>query len=139
MEVRYPLEPQARAELAAEEHHGVLERGERFGSFVVPPDDAHPDLGMAQVGRGLDLGDGGEADPGIGHLAFAGVALFVGSFVIANSLSITIAQRTREFATVRTLGGSRRQVLWSIVLGLVQIDLEQIEVVIGNCLQHLDV
>ena len=49
-------------------------------------------------------------------LAFAGVALFVGSFVIANSLSITIAQRTREFATMRTLGGSRRQVLWSIVL-----------------------
>ena len=37
-------------------------------------------------------------------LAFAGIALFVGSFVIANSLSITIAQRTREFATVRTLG-----------------------------------
>ena len=31
-------------------------------------------------------------------------------FVIANSLSITIAQRTREFATLRTLGGSRRQV-----------------------------
>jgi putative ABC transport system permease protein len=49
-------------------------------------------------------------------LAFAGIALFVGSFVIANSLSITIAQRTREFATVRTLGGSRRQVLSSIVL-----------------------
>jgi putative ABC transport system permease protein len=49
-------------------------------------------------------------------LAFAGIALFVGSFVIANSLSITIAQRTREFATVRTLGGSRRQVLVSIVI-----------------------
>jgi len=49
-------------------------------------------------------------------LAFAGIALFVGSFVIANSLSITIAQRTREFATVRTLGGSRRQVLTSIVI-----------------------
>ena len=49
-------------------------------------------------------------------LVFAGVALFVGSFVIANSLSITIAQRTREFATLRTLGGSRRQVLGSIIL-----------------------
>jgi putative ABC transport system permease protein len=49
-------------------------------------------------------------------LAFGGIALFVGSFVIANSLSITIAQRTREFATVRTLGASRRQVLWSIVV-----------------------
>lgn len=49
-------------------------------------------------------------------LAFGGIALFVGSFVIANTLSITIAQRTREFATIRTLGGSRRQILWSVVL-----------------------
>ena len=49
-------------------------------------------------------------------LAFGGIALFVGSFVIANSLSITIAQRTRELATLRTLGASRRQVLASIVV-----------------------
>jgi putative ABC transport system permease protein len=49
-------------------------------------------------------------------LAFAGVALFVGSFVIANTLSITIAQRTRELATLRTLGATRRQVLRSVLL-----------------------
>jgi putative ABC transport system permease protein len=49
-------------------------------------------------------------------LAFGGIALFVGAFVIANSLSITIAQRTREFATLRTLGASRRQVLGAVVL-----------------------
>ena len=49
-------------------------------------------------------------------LAFGGIALFVGSFVIANSLSITIAQRTRELATLRTLGASRRQVLTSIIV-----------------------
>ncbi|TCM39555.1 ABC transporter permease [Kribbella sp. VKM Ac-2568] len=49
-------------------------------------------------------------------LVFGGIALFVGSFVIANSLSITIAQRTREFATLRTLGASRRQILGSVVL-----------------------
>jgi putative ABC transport system permease protein len=49
-------------------------------------------------------------------LAFGGIALFVGSFVIANSLSITIAQRTRELATLRTLGASRRQVMGSIVV-----------------------
>ena len=48
-------------------------------------------------------------------LAFGGIALFVGSFVIANSLSITIAQRTRELATLRMLGASRRQVLGSII------------------------
>jgi putative ABC transport system permease protein len=49
-------------------------------------------------------------------LAFGGIALFVGAFVIANSLSITIAQRTRELATLRTLGASRRQVLGSIIV-----------------------
>jgi putative ABC transport system permease protein len=49
-------------------------------------------------------------------LGFGGVALFVGSFVIANSLSITIAQRTREFATLRTLGASRSQILRSVML-----------------------
>jgi putative ABC transport system permease protein len=49
-------------------------------------------------------------------LAFGGVALFVGIFVIANTLSITIAQRTRELATLRTLGASRRQVLMSVLL-----------------------
>ncbi len=57
-------------------------------------------------------------------LAFGGIALFVGAFVIANSLSITIAQRTREFATVRTIGASRRQILVavlveSLVIGLI--------------------
>jgi putative ABC transport system permease protein len=49
-------------------------------------------------------------------LAFAGIALFVGAFVIANTLGITIAQRMREFATLRTIGASRRQVLWSVVI-----------------------
>ena len=44
-------------------------------------------------------------------LAFGGIALFVGAFVIANTLSITIAQRTREFATLRTMGATARQVL----------------------------
>ncbi|MGH3066532.1 MAG: ABC transporter permease [Gaiellaceae bacterium] len=49
-------------------------------------------------------------------LAFGFIALFVGSFVIANSLSITIAQRTRELATLRMIGASRRQLLRSIIL-----------------------
>lgn len=49
-------------------------------------------------------------------LAFAGVSVFVGAFVIFNTFSITVAQRTREFATLRTLGASRAQVLRSIVV-----------------------
>ena len=49
-------------------------------------------------------------------LSFAGVALFVGAFVIFNTLSITVAQRIREFATLRTIGASRRQLLGSVAL-----------------------
>src|SRR5581483_10967705 len=49
-------------------------------------------------------------------LAFAGVALFVGVFVIANTLSITVTQRTRELATLRTLGAYKRQVQASVLL-----------------------
>jgi putative ABC transport system permease protein len=56
-------------------------------------------------------------------LGFGGIALFVGSFVIANTLAITVAQRMRELATLRTLGASRRQVLGSVVLESVVIGL----------------
>ncbi len=49
-------------------------------------------------------------------LAFGFVALFVGIFVIANTMSITIAQRMRELATLRTLGATKRQVYWSVVI-----------------------
>ena len=49
-------------------------------------------------------------------LVFGGIALFVGAFVIYNTFSITVAQRTRELALLRTLGATRRQVLRSVVL-----------------------
>jgi putative ABC transport system permease protein len=49
-------------------------------------------------------------------LIFAGVALFVAAFLIFNTFSITVAQRTREFAMLRTLGANRRQILSSVVL-----------------------
>jgi hypothetical protein len=70
--------------------------------------------------------ESGDTSEGLGFLryfllAFGGVALFVGSFVIANTLSITIAQRTRELATLRTLGASRRQVLTSVVIEAVAV------------------
>ena len=43
--------------------------------------------------------------------------------MIANTLAITVAQRMRELATLRTLGASRRQVLGSVVLESVAIGL----------------
>jgi putative ABC transport system permease protein len=48
-------------------------------------------------------------------LAFALIALLVGAFTIFNSLSITVAQRTREFGLLRLAGASRRQVLRTVV------------------------
>ena len=49
-------------------------------------------------------------------LAFGGVAIFVGSFTIFNTLSITVAQRSRELAMLRAIGSSQRQVLGSVML-----------------------
>jgi putative ABC transport system permease protein len=49
-------------------------------------------------------------------LVFAGVALLVGGFLIFNTFSVTVAQRTKELALLRVIGASRRQVLRSILL-----------------------
>ncbi|MGZ4200288.1 MAG: ABC transporter permease, partial [Thermoleophilia bacterium] len=48
-------------------------------------------------------------------LAFGGVAVIVGAFIIFNAFSITVAQRIREFAMLRSLGATRRQVLASVI------------------------
>jgi putative ABC transport system permease protein len=49
-------------------------------------------------------------------LAFAFVALLVGGFLIFNTFTIIVAQRTRELALLRCLGASRRQVMSSVLL-----------------------
>lgn len=49
-------------------------------------------------------------------VTFAAIALFVGSFIIYNTFSILVAQRSRETALLRAIGASRRQVLGSILL-----------------------
>ena len=48
-------------------------------------------------------------------LIFAYVALVVGAFIIFNTFSITVAQRTREFGLLRTLGASRGQIMRAVV------------------------
>jgi putative ABC transport system permease protein len=48
-------------------------------------------------------------------LVFAYVSLFVGAFIIFNTFSITVAQRTREFGLLRTLGASRRQIMRAVI------------------------
>ncbi|MEV5595122.1 FtsX-like permease family protein [Streptomyces sp. NPDC052496] len=57
-------------------------------------------------------------------LVFAGIALFVGVFIIANTFTMLISQRSREIALMRAIGASRRQVVRSVLaeaglLGLV--------------------
>nr|WP_203810448.1 FtsX-like permease family protein [Actinoplanes tereljensis] len=48
-------------------------------------------------------------------LGFAGVALFVGAFLILNTFSMLVAQRTRELALLRAMGASRRQLIGSVL------------------------
>jgi putative ABC transport system permease protein len=54
-------------------------------------------------------------------LVFAVVAVFVGAFIINNTFSITVAQRTREMAMLRAIGASGRQVRRSVLIEAVVI------------------
>ena len=56
-------------------------------------------------------------------LVFGAIALFVGSFTIANTFTITVAQRTKELALIRAIGASRRQVLGSVIIEAATIGL----------------
>ena len=49
-------------------------------------------------------------------LIFAGISLVVGAFLIVNTFSILVAQRSRELALLRALGASKRQVTRSVLL-----------------------
>ncbi|MFJ4804272.1 ABC transporter permease [Streptomyces murinus] len=51
-----------------------------------------------------------------GLLVFAGIALFVGTFIIANTFTMLVAQRTKELALMRAVGASRRQVTRSVLI-----------------------
>ena len=56
-------------------------------------------------------------------LIFAGIALFVGSFIIYNTFSIIVVQRSREMALLRAIGARRRQVLGSVMLEALVVGL----------------
>ncbi|MHB6910284.1 ABC transporter permease [Streptomyces sp. DB-54] len=76
----------------------------------------------ARVVSGADLAamqsGGGAGDSGFFAkllMVFAGIALFVGAFIIANTFTMLIAQRSREIALMRAVGASRRQVVRSVL------------------------
>jgi putative ABC transport system permease protein len=56
-------------------------------------------------------------------LVFAAVSLIVGVFIIINTFSILVAQRSRELALLRAMGASRRQVNGSVLLEATAVGL----------------
>ncbi|MDH6218196.1 ABC transporter permease [Streptomyces pseudovenezuelae] len=87
------------------------------GSYEVRTADEQAKSAAADLGGFLDV---------IKYvmLGFAGIAVLVGVFLIVNTFSMLIAQRTRELGLLRALGADRRQVRRSvlteaILLGLV--------------------
>jgi putative ABC transport system permease protein len=75
----------------------------------------------ARTGDALVKSDQASLDEVLGFLntfllVFAAVSLVVGTFLIVNTFSILVAQRSRELALLRALGASRRQVNVSVIL-----------------------
>ena len=70
---------------------------------------------------------------GILFMIFAGIALFVGSFIIWNTFTMIVTQRSREIALLRAIGGTRRQVLRSLMIEAVMLGVaaSAIGVVLG--------
>jgi putative ABC transport system permease protein len=96
--------------------HGVSEA--RLAREIKPLLPAHVQVRTAQQQAHHDADQAAKGANIITYflLSFGGIALFVGAFVIFNTISITVSQRTRELATLRTIGASRRQVLRSILV-----------------------
>ncbi|MDQ1741219.1 MAG: putative transport system permease protein, partial [Pseudonocardiales bacterium] len=76
---------------------------------------------QAITGKALAKEQSSDVKQGLGFfntflLVFATIALFVGAFIIFNTFSMLVAQRTRELALMRALGASRGQVNRAVVL-----------------------
>ncbi|MFI1304977.1 ABC transporter permease [Streptomyces sioyaensis] len=56
-------------------------------------------------------------------LVFAGISLFIGSFLIINTFTMLVTRRTREIALLRAIGATRRQVSRSVLLEALLVGL----------------
>ncbi|MFC7984339.1 ABC transporter permease [Streptomyces sp. NPDC057336] len=81
------------------------------------------DGGAFKVQTAKEASDEGRADVGefmnvikYAMLGFAGIAFLVGIFLIINTFSMLVAQRTREIGLMRAIGSSRRQVNRSVLI-----------------------
>ncbi|MFF1833846.1 ABC transporter permease [Streptomyces sp. NPDC058231] len=80
-----------------------------------------PKGATARTGKALADDQAEQIESGLSNLntmllAFAAIALFVGVFLIANTFTMLVAQRTKELALLRAVGASRRQVKRSVLL-----------------------
>jgi putative ABC transport system permease protein len=71
--------------------------------------------GQAVADEQADAAKEGLGFLNVALLSFAGIALFVGSFIIWNTFSMQVAQRTRELALLRAIGATRRQVMRTLI------------------------
>ena len=99
--------------VAAEERVSPTELRDRIQRIL--PEGAQAETGEEAAAN--DAADIKEALSflNIALLVFAGVAVFVGAFIIFNTFSILVAQRTRELALLRALGASPGQVRRSVI------------------------
>jgi len=114
--------------------HEVLDRPDTYDEVVVAADENVSQEELAErIGRIVPAGTEtvtgvayteettSDVKEGLGFfntflLVFAAIALFVGAFIIFNTFSMLVAQRTRELALLRALGASRNQVIRSVLL-----------------------
>lgn len=106
---------------------GAHDRADDLAGAVrraVTTPDTRVDTGAALAAEAHADADDAAASTRESLLAFAAVALLVGMFVIANTFTMLVTQRVRQFALLRAVGATRRQVrrtvlLEAVVLGLV--------------------
>ncbi|MFE7584222.1 ABC transporter permease [Streptomyces gardneri] len=97
-----------------------------------------PKAATAQTGQALADQQAKDIEAGLGALnqvllGFAGIALFVGIFLISNTFTMLVAQRTKELALMRAVGASRKQITRSVLAeaGLVGLVASAVGYVLG--------
>ena len=108
-------------DVSAEDGVSQSELADRLSAVV--PDGTEAVTGKAVAQENAEATKENFKIVGILFGTFAGIALFVGSFIIWNTFTMTVTQRSREIALLRAIGARRRQVLGSLltealVLGL---------------------
>ncbi|MFC5722858.1 ABC transporter permease [Streptomyces gamaensis] len=83
---------------------------------VLPADRAEATTGSAQAAQQGILVDTLTRGYTKMPLVFAGVSLFIGSFLVVNTFTMLVKRRTREIALLRAIGAERRQVVRSVLL-----------------------